>query len=178
MSSTGAALTAEYLAFLHTVCLKLPVTVKTLSFHKHKSQMVFLLQPSSSLWSPQSLSPSHCHWAGMHVHSPKALTAHVKWLRPQEHSVLLDTPAKEQKEKDVLKTWLYFMVHALNTNWRYNCSPRTHSLHEHTLSCKEKHSSLSHCWNRRSSTIHSFLEWSYLKTTANSNLPKRDLGIS
>lgn len=137
MSSTGAALTAEYLAFLHTVCLKLPVTVKTLSFHKHKSQMVFLLQPSSSLWSPQSLSPSHCHWAGMHVHSPKALTAHVKWLRPQEHSVLLDTPAKEQKEKDVLKTWLYFMVHALNTNWRYNCSPRTHSVHEHTLSCKE-----------------------------------------
>lgn len=52
------------------------------------------LQPSSSLWSPQSLSPSHCHCAGMHVHSPNALTAHVKWFLPQEHSAALKTPTK------------------------------------------------------------------------------------
>lgn len=51
------------------------------------------LHPSSSLWSPQSLSPSHCHCAGMQVHSPNALTAHVKWFLPHEHSVLLWTPA-------------------------------------------------------------------------------------
>ena len=52
------------------------------------------LHPSSSLWSPQSLSPSHCHWAGMHVHSPKALTAHVKWFLPQEHSALPCVPGE------------------------------------------------------------------------------------
>lgn len=43
-----------------------------------KRKIANSLQPSSSLWSPQSLSPSHCHWAGMQVHSPNALTAHVK----------------------------------------------------------------------------------------------------
>lgn len=51
------------------------------------------LHPSSSLWSPQSLSPSHCHWAGMQVHSPNALTAHVKWFLPHKHSALPRAPA-------------------------------------------------------------------------------------
>lgn len=53
-----------------------------------KRKIANSLQPSSSLWSPQSLSPSHCHWAGMQVHSPNALTAHVKWFLPHEHSAL------------------------------------------------------------------------------------------
>ena len=57
-----------------------------------------LLQPSSSLWSPQSLSPSHCHCVGMQVHSPRALTAQVKWLRPQAHSGLLAWPGHREKE--------------------------------------------------------------------------------
>ena len=121
---------------LRSICRE---KVKTFSFHKHKSGIVFLLQPSSSLWSPQSLSPSHCHWAGMHVHSPKALTAHVKWLRPQEHSVLLVTPVKEQRKKDILKTSIYFRVNALNTKWHQNFSPCTHYMYEHILYCKEKH---------------------------------------
>lgn len=60
---------------------------------RQKMRGVDSLHPSSSLWSPQSLSPSHCHWAGMQVHSPNALTAHVKWFLPHEHSVLLWTPA-------------------------------------------------------------------------------------
>lgn len=53
-----------------------------------KTRIANSLHPSSSLWSPQSLSPSHCHWAGMQVHSPNALTAHVKWFLPHEHSAL------------------------------------------------------------------------------------------
>lgn len=57
----------------------------------------FLLHPSSSLWSPQSLSPSHCHWEGIQVHSPRALTAHVKWLRPQVHSGLPARPGSREK---------------------------------------------------------------------------------
>ena len=60
---------------------------------------VNLLHPSSSLWSPQSLSPSHCHWAGMHVHSPKAETAHVKWFLPQEHSALAWAPGWGRKRE-------------------------------------------------------------------------------
>lgn len=140
--------------------------------------MVFLLQPSSSLWSPQSLSPSHCHWAGMHVHSPKALTAHVKWLRPQEHSVLLVMPAKGTNKWRILKSSLYFRVIALNTNWHHNYSPCPHRMYERTLSYKAKHSPLMHCWNRRSNALRSFLERNYLKATANSNLPNTALGIS
>lgn len=62
----------------------------------------YLLQPSSSLWSPQSLSPSHCHWAGMQVHSPSALTAHVKWLRPHAHSRLLAVPGQKEQEAESL----------------------------------------------------------------------------
>lgn len=59
------------------------------------------MQPSSSLWSPQSLSPSHCHCAGIHVHSPNALTAHVKWLRPQAHSEALDKPGRHRRSSSV-----------------------------------------------------------------------------
>lgn len=32
----------------------------------------------------------------MQVHSPKALTAQVKWFRPQEHPVLPATPVREE----------------------------------------------------------------------------------
>lgn len=67
------------------------------------------LHPSSSLWSPQSLSPSHCHWAGMQVHSPNALTAHVKWFLPHEHSVLPWTPAHTHTHT---KRRLEFIAHA------------------------------------------------------------------
>lgn len=66
---------------------------------RQKVRAVDLLHPSSSLWSPQSLSPSHCHCAGMQVHSPNALTAHVKWFLPHEHSVLHWTPAHIRLER-------------------------------------------------------------------------------
>lgn len=70
--------------------------VKSDSVAMKERQIGHSLHPSSSLWSPQSLSPSHCHWAGIQVHSPNALTAHVKWFLPHEHSALPRTPANVQ----------------------------------------------------------------------------------
>ena len=34
----------------------------------------------------------------MHVHSPKAETAHVKWFLPQEHSALALAPGERERE--------------------------------------------------------------------------------
>lgn len=92
---------------------------------KHSKRIVYSLHPSSSLWSPQSLSPSHCHWAGMQVHSPNALTAHVKWFLPHEHSALAWTPAhgKEERARHVqvnlhiftgIQTGKYWFLHFNN----------------------------------------------------------------
>lgn len=85
---------------------------------------------------------------------------------------------KGAKKNSILKTSVYFRVNTLNTKWHHIFSPCTHCMYEHILYCKGKHSPPSHCWNRRSSTMHSLLEWDYLKATTNSNLPKRDSGIS
>lgn len=93
--------------------------------------------------------------------------------------MLLVTPVKEQtKKKDILKRSIYFRVNALNK------SDITIFLHVHTTcintfsTTKENIHSPCTVEIRDPSIMHSFPEWGYLKATANSNLPKRDLGIS